>query len=325
MAKITNIQAINQALHQEMKRDKSVIVLGEDIGVTGGVFRATDGLYKKFGRERVIDSPLSEAGIAGCSVGMAALGLKPVGEVQFNGFSYLTLNQLIAHASRIRYRSRGKYTCPLVLRLPWSGGFKPLEHHGESMETLFIHTPGLKVVCPSTPYDTKGLLIAAIRDPDPVIFLEPIMLYRLFKEEVPEKLYTVPIGKAKIVRGGKDISIITWGTMIKPSMEVVAQLEKEGVDPELIDLRSLSPWDEEAVMASVRKTGRCIVVHEAHRTLGFGAEISAHIMERAILDMKAPVLRVTGPDVPVPLPRSEKMFIPNTARILDAVKKVMEF
>ena len=325
MAVITNIDAINKALHQEMERDANVVVLGEDVGINGGVFRATVGLYEKFGRERVVDTPMSEATLVGASVGMAALGLKPVAEIQFNGFMYLALNQLIAHASRLRLRSRGRFTSPIVLRVPWSGGYKPLEHHGESMETLLIHIPGLKVVMPATPYDTKGLLAAAIRDPDPVMFLEPVMLYRLFKEDVPDKPFTIPIGEAKTIREGKDISIITFGTMVKTCMDAVAQLEKDGIDSELIDLRSLSPWDEDAVLASVQKTGRCVVVHEASRTLGFGAEISARIMEKALLHLQAPVLRVTGPDVPMPLPKSEHYFIPTAKRVVETVKKVMEF
>lgn len=322
---LNNLQAINQALYQEMERDPAVIVLGEDVGVDGGVFRATDGLYKKFGRERVIDTPMCEATIVGASFGMAVLGLKPVAEIQFNGFIFLAANQLVAHVSRIRSRSRGRFACPLTLRVPWSGGFRALEHHGESPEAVFVHNPGLKVVMPATPYDTKGLLVASIKDPDPVLFLEPIKLYRIFKEEVPEELYEVEIGKAKIVRQGSDASLITYGTMLIPCLQVADELNKEGISVEVVDLRTLSPLDEETLLQSVRKTGRCVIVHEAPRACGLGAEIAALISEKILFHLKAPILRVTGYDTPMPLLKSEDLYIPNKEKVLSAVEEVLKY
>jgi len=322
MPKINNIDAVNQALHQEMARDKSVVVLGQDIGVDGGVFRATDGLLKKFGPKRVMDTPLAEAAIIGTSIGMAVNGLKPVAEIQFNGFMYLAMNQLINHMGRIRNRSRGRYQCPMVVRCPHSGGFRALEHHGESMEAIYAHTPGVKVVMPTTPYDTKGLLTAAIRDPDPVIFLEPIRLYRMIKQEVPQKQYIVPIGKAKVVQEGTDVSLITWGTMV-PKCKEVAQKSEASV--EVIDLRTLSPLDEPSILESVKKTGRAVIVHEAPKSGGLGGEISARINEKIIFDLKAPVLRVTGYDIPYPLLKSEDMYIPSVSQINKAVTEVMKW
>ena len=325
MAKLTIIEAINQALQQEMEADKKVLVMGEDVGVDGGVFKATVGLYKKFGPKRVLDTPLSEAGIIGTAIGMALYGMKPVAEVQFSGFMYLGFNQLISHAAKMRNRTRGRYRASIVVRTPHSGGFKALEHHGESTESYYIHTSGLKVVMPSTPYDAKGLLISAIRDPDPVIFLEPTRLYRAIREEVPEKSYTIPIGKAKIVKEGTDITIVCWGTMVRPSLEAANSVASQGVNAEVIDLRTLSPFDEEAVIKSVEKTGRLVIVHEANKTLGFGAEISARVNEKALLSLEAPILRVTTPDVPYPLAKLEDSYLPNTKKIVDAVNKVVKF
>ncbi len=318
-------EAINNALFLEMEMDESVVVLGEDIGVNGGVFRVTDSLQKKFGERRVMDTPISEAGIIGTSIGMAINGLKPVAEMQFSGFSYLALNQLISHASKIRTRSRGRYTVPLVLRSPYGAGVGALEHHSESMESLFIHIPGLKVVIPSNPYDAKGLLISAIRDPDPVIIFEPIKLYRAFREEIPEESYVVPIGKAKVLSSGTDATIISWGAMIMQCKQAVESLKNEGINTELIDLRTLSPLDEETVIDSVKKTGRAVIVHEAPKTLGFGAEISARINEKALFYLKAPVLRVAGYDVPVPYFKLEDYYVPSVEKIIAAVKKLVSY
>ena len=321
---MTNIQAINNALAQEMERDENVVVLGEDVGVDGGVFRATEGLQKKFGVNRVFDTPLAEAGIIGTAIGMALYGLRPVAEIQFSGFTTLAYNQLVDHAAKFRNRSRGRYTAPIVVRAPHSGGFRALEHHGESQETSYIHIPGLKVIMPSTPFDTKGLLIAAIRDPDPVIFFEPIKLYRAFKEDVPEKPYTVQIGKANVIKDGKDITLITYGTMTRPTEEAAKTVEAEGIDCEIIDLRTLSPLDWDTVLSSVKKTGRAVVVHEAPKTLGLGAEISARINENILFSLEAPVLRVTGYDTPMPYLKMEGEYIPNAAKIVKAIKEVMK-
>lgn len=322
MPELTYIQAVNQALLQEMARDRTVLVMGEDVGVNGGVFRATDGLYQKFGPERSIDTPLAESSIVGCGIGLALQGFRPVAEIQFAGFAYLALNQLINHAARIRNRTQGKYGCPLVLRTPCSGGIRALEHHSESMESIYIHVPGLKVVMPSTPYDAKGLLVSSIRDNDPVIFFEPSKLYRAFKQEVPEELYEIPLGEAAIRQEGSDVTLVTWGTMVKPSMDAASQ---SGKSVEVIDLRSLSPWDKAAVLASVQKTGRLVVVHEAPLTGGFGAEIAATVASEAMFDLKGPITRVTGYDTPMPLAKREDYYIPNPQRILKAINSVSQY
>ena len=322
MAKLNMVEAINLALHQEMKKDKKVVVLGEDVGIDGGVFRVTEGLYKKFGRERVIDTPLAESGIVGISIGMAVNGLKPVAEIQFEGFMAPAFDQLVTHASRIRNRSRGRFTVPMVLRTPYGGGIKALEHHSEAPETYYIHIPGLKVVMPSTPYDAKGLLISAIRDPDPVIFFEPKKIYRAIKQDVPEKEYSIPIGKANVVKEGNDATLITYGSLVRTSLKTVENLSES---VEVIDLRTLKPLDTETIINSVSKTGRVVIVHEAPKTLGLGAEISALINEKALLSLEAPVERVTGFDVVVPLPKTEHYYFPDEKRIQKAIKKVMEF
>ena len=314
------IEAINLALKQEMRKDKSVILIGEDIGEDGGVFRVTDGLAKIYGNERVIDSPLSESGIIGTSIGMALTGLKPVAEIQFEGFIFPAIDQLINHASRIRNRSRGRFNCHLVVRCPIGGGIKALEHHSDSQESYYIHAPGLKVVIPSSPYEAKGLLISAIRDPDPVIFFEPKKIYRAIKEEVPEEEYTIPLGKAKIVHEGSDLTMISYGSAIKTCKEIV---ETASESIELIDLRTLSPLDTDTIIASVKKTGKVVIVHEAQKTLGFGAEIIARINEKAFFSLQAPIERVTGYDIIVPLPKSEQYYHINKSRIINAVKKVM--
>ncbi len=323
MAKLNMVQAINLALHEEMEKDPSIVVMGEDVGVDGGVFRVTEGLLNKFGEERVIDTPLAESGIVGTAIGMAVLGLKPVAEIQFEGFSYMTIDQLAAHASRIRYRSRGAYHCPLVIRAPYGGGVRALEHHSEAVATFFIHIPGMKVVIPSSPYDAKGLLISSIRDPDPVFFFEPKRLYRAFREEVPEGEYTVPIGEGKKLTEGDDITLIAWGAMLKVCQEALEKMKDVGV--ELIDLRTLSPLDDKLIIDSVKKTGRVVIVHEEPRTLGLGAEIIARINEKAFLSLEAPVKRVTGYDVPVPLPKLEDYYLPDAEKVASALKEVAAF
>ncbi len=325
MKKLSNIQAINLALTQAMQRDKNVVVLGEDVGKLGGVFRATQDLQKTFGETRVIDTPLAEAGIAGTSVAMAMHGLKPVCEMQFMGFVLPAFNQIIAHAARMRNRTRSRYSCPMVVRMPCGGGIHAPEHHSESTEAWFAHTPGLKVVMPSTPYDMKGLLLAAIEDPDPVIFLEHKRIYRAVKGEVPEEYYTLPIGKAEIVREGTDLTIIAWGAMRHLAEKVATNFAERGVSAEVVDLRTIAPLDIATITSSVNKTGRAIIVHEAVRTCGLGAEISAQLGERSVFSLRAPVERVTGFDITMPLPKGENLFLPNEARLSAAVEKVMTF
>jgi pyruvate dehydrogenase E1 component beta subunit len=324
MAKMTMIQALNLALRQEMEKDDGVIILGEDVGVDGGVFRATDGLISQFGEERVLDTPLAESAIAGMSIGMAAYGLKPVCEIQFSGFSYQTFHQIENHAARLRWRSQGRYHVPLVLRTPYGGGVRALEHHSESRETYWAHTPGLKMVIPSGPRNARALLVSAIRDPDPVIFYESKALYRAFREEVPEEEETLPIGKSTIVREGQDLTMISYGAMMRPTLEAAAVLkEKEGVRAEVIDMLTVAPLDDELFVQSVLKTGRAVVIHEAPRSFGPGAEIITRLMEKAFYYLEAPIERVTGFDVITPLFARENAYIPNAQRILRSAKKVM--
>jgi pyruvate dehydrogenase E1 component beta subunit len=325
MAKRNMVQAINSGLMGEMERDPSVVVLGEDVGKEGGVFRVTEGLQVKFGQNRVFDTPLAESGIIGVSIGMAAKGLKPVAEVQFEGFLHLAINQIMNHAARIRNRSRGRFTCPLVIRSPWGGGIRAPEHHSDSPEALFAHTPGIKVVIPSTPYDAKGLLISAIRDPDPVLFFEPKQIYRAVREEVPDEEYTVPIGQARMIQEGSDITVISWGAMVREVLRAAQTAAEEGIKAEIIDLRTISPMDEDTFLESVRKTGRALVVHEAPPTCGVGAEIIARINEKALLSLQAPVMRVTGFDTVMPLMKLENHYLPNPERILAGIRKVMAF
>ncbi|MFQ5794179.1 MAG: alpha-ketoacid dehydrogenase subunit beta [Candidatus Bipolaricaulia bacterium] len=325
MVKLNLVQAINQALEQEMAQDDRVVILGEDVGVNGGVFRVTDGLIDKFGPDRVIDTPLSEAGIIGTSIGMAVYGLRPVPEIQFMGFLAPGFDQIISHLSRIRWRSRGRFTAPVVIRVPYGGGIRALEHHSESLEAIYVHTPGMKVVVPSRPYDAKGLLISAIRDPDPVLFMEPKRIYRAFKEEVPEEPYEVPIGTARVVREGEDVTVISWGAMMRVTLEGVERVAEQGIDAEVIDLRTMMPLDIETVLASVQKTGRAVVVHEAPRTAGLGAELSARIGERALLYLEAPVARVAGFHTPTPLAQMEKEYLPDANRVVDGIEQVMNF
>jgi pyruvate dehydrogenase E1 component beta subunit len=304
MARLNIVEAINHALHQEMERDERVVVLGEDVGRNGGVFRVTVGLLEKF---------------------MAVYGLRPVAELQFMGFLYPAYDQLISHASRIRTRSRGRFHCPLVIRIPYGGGIRAPEHHSESTEAILAHTPGLKVVIPSTPYDAKGLLISAIRDPDPVIFLEPKKIYRAIKEEVSEEEYTVPLGKAKIVREGTDLSIFGWGSMVSPALKAAVLAQEEGIEAEIIDIRTIYPFDIDTIISSVKKTGRAMVVHEAARTCGFGAEVVAQINEKALLHLQGPVERITGFDTVFPLLKTEQYYLPDENRILKGIRKVLTF
>ena len=326
MPKMNMVQALNMALRQEMEKDDRVVLLGEDIGVDGGVFRVTDGLLDKFGPQRVLDTPLAESAIAGCSIGMAVYGLRPVCEMQFSGFSYHAFHQMEAHASRMRTRSRGRYTVPMVLRAPYGGGVRALEHHSESREIYWAHTPGLKMVIPSTPRLARALLVSAIRDPDPVVFYEPKAVYRAFREEVPEEEETFPLGTSRVARPGGDITLISYGASLMPTLEAATELsEKEGVECEVIDLLSLSPLDDRLFVESVKKTGRAVVVHEAHATFGAGAEIIARIVEKALLYLEAPVRRATGFDIIIPLYQREQDYLPGVQRITRAVRETLAF
>jgi pyruvate dehydrogenase E1 component beta subunit len=308
-----------------MEEDKSVVVLGEDVGVDGGVFRATLGLIEKFGETRVIDTPLAESSIAGASIGMAINGLKPVAEIQFLGFIYEAFDQILYHAARMRHRSQGRYGLPMVIRAPYGAGVRALEHHSESTEAHFAHLPGLKVVIPSTPGDAKGLLISAIEDPDPVIFLEPKRLYRLKKEEVADEIYRTEIGKANVIRQGADISIIAWGGMVPVALDAAEHVDSEGVSAEVIDLRTLLPFDIQTITQSVEKTGRLVIVHEAPKSFGAGAELAAQVGERSLLHLLAPIQRVTGYDVIPPLAKLEDYNYPSSERVVKAIHKTMEF
>lgn len=325
MAEITLVEAINQALTYEMSVDDSVVVLGEDIAKNGGVFRATVGLLDKFGPARVRDTPLAESMIAGLSIGMATQGLKPVAEFQFMGFIYPGLDQIINHASRIRNRTRGRLSCPAVFRTPYGAGIHAPEHHSESTEAIFAHIPGLRVVVPSSPLRAYGLLLAAIRDPDPVVFLEPSRLYRWAKQEVPDHGQALPLDTCFTLQTGSDITLVTWGAMLKETIGAANKLTTEGVSVEIIDVATIKPLDMKTILNSVEKTGRCIIIHEAARTCGVGAEIAAQLAEHALMFLKAPVQRVTGYDTIVPYARLEKVYIPSEQQIIDAVYKVMEF
>ncbi|MFC7081869.1 alpha-ketoacid dehydrogenase subunit beta [Halorussus caseinilyticus] len=321
---LTLVQSVRDGLYTEMQQDDDVLVMGEDVGKNGGVFRATEGLYDEFGENRVIDTPLAESGIIGTAIGMAAYGLKPIPEIQFMGFIYPGFDQIVSHAARMRTRSRGRFTCPMVIRAPYGGGIRAPEHHSESTEAFFAHQPGLKVVIPSTPYDTKGLLTSAIRDPDPVMFLEPKLIYRAFRGDVPTESYEVPIGEAAVRTEGTDISVFTWGAMTRPTVEAAEQLEGE-IDVEVVDLRTVSPLDEETIVESFKKTGRAAVVHEAPKTGGLGAEISSIIQEEALLYQEAPVERITGFDTPFPLYALEDYYLPEPARIKEGIRDAVSF
>lgn len=324
MAELNLVEAVNRALAYELEHDSSVLLMGEDIGVNGGVFRATLGLQQRFGCERVVDTPLAEAAIAGAAVGMAAMGLKPIAEIQFTGFIYPAMDQLINHASRMRHRTRGRLTCPLVVRSPCGAGIHAPEHHSESVEALFAHVPGLRVVIPSSPARAYGLLLSAIRDPDPVIFLEPTRLYRLFKQEVIEDGEGLPLDTCFVEREGTEATLVAWGGILQETLAAADRLAEEGVHCDVIDVATLKPLDTETILRSVEKTGRCVIVHEAARTAGFGAEIAAIVAERALYSLLAPVRRVTGYDVVVPLARLEGQYLPSVERIVDAVRKAME-
>jgi 2-oxoisovalerate dehydrogenase E1 component beta subunit len=322
---MTLVEAVNAALARALADDSDVVLLGEDIGVNGGVFRATVGLQQRFGRERVIDTPLAEALIGGLCVGMAAQGLKPVGEIQFMGFLYPCIDQLVNHASRLRHRTQGRMSCPMVLRVPHGAGIRAPEHHSESAEAMLAHIPGLRVVMPSSPERAYGLLLAAIRDPDPVIFLEPTRIYRAVKGGVDDSGEALPLDVAFVLREGGDVTLISWGAMVRETLAAAEQLASENLDAEVIDLATLKPYDEETILASVAKTGRCVIVHEAARTGGFGAEIAALIAERALLSLLAPPVRVTGYDTVIPLPRLEQHYMPSVGRIVAAARKVCQF
>jgi 2-oxoisovalerate dehydrogenase E1 component beta subunit len=318
------IQAVNDALRLEMRRDPSVVVLGEDVGAFGGVFRATAGLQAEFGQDRVIDTPLAEGGIIGAAVGMALYGLRPVPEIQFADFIFPAFDQIVNEVAKFRHRSGGQYPCPMTIRTPYGGGIKGGHYHSQSPEALFIHTPGLKVVCPATPRDAKGLLTAAIRDPDPVLFLEPKRVYRAAKGEVPEGELCLPLGQAAVTRAGRQVTLIAWGAMWHEADRAAREAEAEGLDVEVLDLRSLQPLDVDAIVASVTKTGRAVVVHEAPRTCGFGAELSALIQERCFLSLEAPVVRVTGFDTPFPY-TLENEYLPRAPRILKALRETVTY
>lgn len=319
------VQAINQALIEEMNSDETIVVYGEDVGVEGGVFRVTADLQKKYGEKRVFDTPLAESAIVGTAVGMAINGLRPIVEMQFSGFSYPAFNQIISHVARMRNRSRGKYNLPMVIRAPYGGGIRALEHHSESTEALYAQIPGLKVVIPSTPYDAKGLLISAIRDNDPVLFWEPKRIYRAFKQEVPEGTYEIPIGKAKIIQSGEDITVVSWGAMVRDVQKAIEMVKVKDISVELIDLRTIAPIDRESFIESVKKTGRILVVHEAPKTLGVGAEIISIVNEKAFLYLEAPPTRLTGFDTTFPLPRGEQHYIPTPERIAKTIEDVVRY
>jgi pyruvate dehydrogenase E1 component beta subunit len=322
---MTMIEALNSALSLELERDKRVVLLGQDIGVNGGVFRVTEHLQRRFGEGRVFDTPLSESAIIGSSVGMAIYGLRPIAEIQFAGFLFVCMNQLVSQAARIRFRSAGAFTCPLVVRAPYGGGVRSPELHSDSLEGVFLQAPGLKVVVPSNPYDAKGLLASAVADPDPVILLENIKLYRSFRQETPEDYYSIPLSKAKTVREGMDVSIFAYGAMVNVALEAAKLAQQEmGTSIEVIDLRTVWPLDEEAIVTSVEKTGRAIVVHEAPRAGGIGAEVTAIINERCLYSLLKPVGRVTGYDTPFPVPGQEDYYLPTPAKVLTALRGLME-
>ncbi|MEK4028025.1 MULTISPECIES: alpha-ketoacid dehydrogenase subunit beta [Bacillaceae] len=322
---LTFIQAITDGLRTVLKEKDQVVILGEDVGKNGGVFRATDGLQEEFGEKRVFDTPLSESGLMGASIGMALNGLLPIAEIQFLGFVYPAYEQIMTHATRMRYRSKGAFTVPLVIRAPYGAGVRAPEIHSDSVEALFTHMPGIKVVCPSTPCDAKGLLISAVEDPDPVLFLEPLHLYRSVREEVPEEKYSIEIGKGRKVHEGEDVTIIAWGAMMPVAIKAAEEAEKDGITCDVIDLRTLYPIDKDIIAESVQKTGRCVIVHEAHATGGVGNDIISIINDTSFLYMKAPIERVTGADVHVPFWALEKHYLPTPARVKEAIHTVVHF
>ncbi len=325
MAEVTLIDALTMAMAWELEHDPRVVILGEDVGVNGGVFRATAGLQQRFGSERVYDTPLAEGMIAGVSIGMAVQGMRPIAEIQFMGFIYPTVDQIINHASRIRHRTRGRLSCPMVLRAPYGGGIHAPEHHSESTEALFAHMPGVRVVIPSSPSRAYGLLLAAIRDPDPVVFLEPKRIYRLNKQDIEDNGKALPLDVCYLLREGNDVTLVTWGAMTFETMKAAEQMSKSGVSCELIDLATISPIDDETILESVAKTGRLVIIHEAARTCGVGAEIAAIVAEKGLYDLKGPIRRVTGYDVVMPLFRREMDYMPSVKKITDAIRETLEY
>lgn len=323
MAAITLIEALTQAMAFELRADPSVLVLGEDVGINGGVFRATSGLIQEFGPERIIDTPLDETTIAGLAVGLSAQGMKPIAEAQFDGFMYPMVDHIICHAARMRHRTRGRLSCPMVVRIPWGGGIRAPEHHSEANESIFTNVPGLRVVMPSSPQRAYGLLLAAIRDPDPVIFFEPKRIYRQYKEEVPDDGEALPLDVCFVLRDGSDVTLVTWGSQVKETLEAAEALEKQGISAEVIDVATIKPLDFDTIHDSVKKTGRCVIIHEAPRTAGFGAEIAAQLAEKAMFDLVAPVERVTGYDTHIPLFRLEMKYLPSVEKIIAAVKRTL--
>jgi 2-oxoisovalerate dehydrogenase E1 component beta subunit len=325
MSEISLVEAVRLALNRAMTEDATVLVLGEDVGINGGVFRATDGLFKQFGEQRVIDTPLAEASIAGISIGLAAQGFKPVAEIQFTGFAYACIDQIVNHAARLRSRTRGRLTCPMVLRSPAGGGIKAVEHHSESPEAMFVHIPGVKVVMPSSPARAYRLLLSAIRDPDPVIFLEPTRLYRAARGEVVDDGIGLPLGSCISLKPGRDLTIVSWGAMVKESLEATDRLRDDGIDAEVIDVATLKPLDTEMILNSVRRTGRLVIVHEAPMTCGYGAEIAARVANHAITSLLAPIERVTGYDTMMPYLRTENIYMPNVADVVAAAHRTMVY
>ena len=325
MTELNLVQAINAALRYAMTKDSRVLILGEDVGIDGGVFRATDGLFERFGAQRVLDTPLAEASIAGISIGLAAQGFRPVAEIQFTGFAYACIDQLINHASRLRSRTRGRLTCPMVLRSPAGGGIRAVEHHSESPEAMFAHIPGLKVVTPSSPAQAYGLLLSAINDPDPVVFLEPARLYRAARGEVADDGKSLELGRCVISRPGRDATIVAWGAMLKEALEAASQLANEDIEAEVVDVVTLKPLDARTILDSVGRTGRLVIVHEAPMTCGYGAEIAARVSAHAMTSLLAPIERVTGFDTMMPYLRTEAAYMPDVAAIVDAVRRAMEY
>jgi pyruvate dehydrogenase E1 component beta subunit len=324
MPKLTMVQALNLALRQEMAADDRIVVLGEDVGVDGGVFRVTEGLHETFGQERVLDTPLGESGIVGMSIGMAVYGLRPVCEMQFSGFAYQAFHQLESHAARMRWRSQGRFHVPMVLRAPYGGGVRALEHHSESREAYYAHTPGLKMVIPSGPRNARALLVAAMRDPDPVVFFESKALYRAFREDVPEDEEVLPIGQSQIAREGRDLTIVTYGAMLRPVLAAAANLKQQsGAEAEVIDLQTIAPLDDRLFVASARRTGRVMIVHEAPRSFGPGAEVVARLVEKSFYYLEAPIVRVTGYDIVMPLFAREKYYLPDADRVLRAARRLI--
>ncbi|MDY0409605.1 alpha-ketoacid dehydrogenase subunit beta [Virgibacillus soli] len=323
--KMTMIQAINHALKTMLEADERTLILGEDVGKNGGVFRATEGLYEVFGDERVIDTPLSESGIVGTSVGLAVNGFKPIAEMQFMGFIYPAYDQIMTHVARIRMKTMGHFTVPLVIRAPYGAGIRAPEIHSDSAESLFTHMPGIKVVCPSDPYAAKGLLIAAVEDPDPVLFMEPMRSYRANRVEVPTEKYTLEIGKGRLLREGEDITIIAWGAMVPIAEQAATYAEQKGITADVIDLQTLYPFDRDIITQSVQKTGRAVIVHEAHATGGFGNDLVSHVNDTAFLYLRAPIQRVTGFDVPVPYFALEEHYLPTAKRLLTHIEKAVHF